>query len=469
MGCSPSKSSHSHKTKTTTPAIDPHSKRNVNRTTSHGPNELLLSDDVVQSGSAQNFNNQSNSDDSETSSVAEKQFFCGTDVSVEWLMQKLCEKYKTPPIPAPQHIIEKLNKYIEKDLDRTLVLRVTFGWEHEVLPRSVVLKICSKQTREDQSPAGKLSVKMFFRECHVYEWLQKQKKASVPKIFLIHKTPTEECNESVIIMEDIAERAVNIEWEDEISVEAVRDLLRLLAQIHAASRQQKSEWTTVITPNNAQFYRQLSMFIGNAATAWTNLDDERLSKLLELTDSRYLAKTVNLAAKKMNCEVCLIHGNPIARNFFLTNRREVAAIIDWTQVHPGCFGEDVAKAICWNLTEKERKANLKKLLEYYHFSLLKYSEGSANDVTMECVERTYNFFLPMAAVTYLMFLPEDLKMASPYLLERAQSLINDSLEMVAGIAPLATLNDVETEDIEYPVDEEPEKPDDLTRTIVKPE
>lgn len=56
-------------------------------------------------------------------------------------------------------------------------------------------------------------------------------------------------------MEDISERAIPVDLGDEISVEAIRDLLRLLAKIHAASRLQQSEWVNVIRANTAQFYR----------------------------------------------------------------------------------------------------------------------------------------------------------------------------------------------------------------------
>ncbi|KAI6227603.1 CHK domain-containing protein [Aphelenchoides fujianensis] len=471
MGCSPSKSARTPKSKPTTSSGTNGetfgNPKGNNRGLFHGPNDLLLNEDVVQTGAAQNAPNPKDADDSDASSVTEKQFFCNTDVSVEWVVQKLCERFKCPVVAAPEWILERLNRYIDKDLDHTLVLRITFGWEDEVLPQSVVLKISSKQAREDRSPVGKLAVKMFKRECNAYEWLQKQK-VRVPKIFLIHTTSTEDCSESVIILEDVAERAVGVECEEELSVEAIRDLLRLLAQIHALSRQQKADWSATISPHGAQFYRQLSIFVGNAAAAWTDLGEERLSKLLELTDAKYLARTVDQASRKV--EPCLVHGNPIARNFFLTNRREIAALIDWTQVHPGCFGEDVAKAICWNLTPKERQSNLKKLLEFYHYSLLKYSEGAAQDVTIEVVEHAYNHFLPMAAVSYLMFLPEDLKMAAPHLLDRAHSLIDDSLELVAGPTPsaavLAEVNEEETRVVEM---ERPEKADDLTHTIVKSE
>lgn len=44
-----------------------------------------------------------------------------------------------------------------------------------------------------------------------------------------------------------------------------------------------------------------------------------------------------------------------------------------TEAHAGCFGEDLAKCICWNLVGHERTgpAQLLKLLQYYHYQLLK--------------------------------------------------------------------------------------------------
>lgn len=76
-------------------------------------------------------------------------------------------------------------------------------------------------------------------------------------------------------MEDIAERASAVDWEDEVSVPAVRDLLRLLAQIHAASRLQQSEWTPIIHANTMQFYKELAAFIENVAAGWAEIGEER--------------------------------------------------------------------------------------------------------------------------------------------------------------------------------------------------
>lgn len=56
------------------------------------------------------------SDDEDQNELIEKQTFFGTDVSVEWLLKRLCERLKCPMVTTPQWILERLNKYTEKGL-----------------------------------------------------------------------------------------------------------------------------------------------------------------------------------------------------------------------------------------------------------------------------------------------------------------------------------------------------------------
>uniref|UniRef100_A0A914KZH7 Uncharacterized protein n=1 Tax=Meloidogyne incognita TaxID=6306 RepID=A0A914KZH7_MELIC len=148
-----------------------------------------------------------------------RQWICGTQVSFEWLFQRLIEKFKCPNEPEPQWIVERLNDTNEKDLDRTCVLKITFGWENQKLPTSVVLKI--SEANEDDSPEqSKLGSDLFRRECQVYEWLSKHKKIAIPRIFVIKKKWSKSCS-ALLLMEDLSDRARTGKITEGISAEGI--------------------------------------------------------------------------------------------------------------------------------------------------------------------------------------------------------------------------------------------------------
>lgn len=78
----------------------------LNRTASR-PNDLIVDENP-------NTNSATHSDDEDNNETVEKQTFFGTDVSVEWLLKCLCERFKSPTMQTPQWILERLNKYTEK-------------------------------------------------------------------------------------------------------------------------------------------------------------------------------------------------------------------------------------------------------------------------------------------------------------------------------------------------------------------
>ncbi|CAK5092217.1 unnamed protein product [Meloidogyne enterolobii] len=131
-----------------------------------------------------------------------RQWICGTQVSFEWLFQRLIEKFKCPNEPEPQWIVERLNDTNEKDLDRTCVLKITFGWENQKLPTS----------------QSKLGSDLFRRECQVYEWLSKHKKIAIPRIFVIKKKWSKSCS-ALLLMEDLSDRARTGKITEGISAE----------------------------------------------------------------------------------------------------------------------------------------------------------------------------------------------------------------------------------------------------------
>ena len=76
-------------------------------------------------------------------------------------------------------------------------------------------------------------------------------------------------------MEDLSERAQVGNVAQGLCVEAVRDLLKNLAQIHALSLK-SNDWTTMVTENSPFFYKQTSDFVSNALKSWSGFDEHKI-------------------------------------------------------------------------------------------------------------------------------------------------------------------------------------------------
>ncbi|EFP07892.1 hypothetical protein CRE_14099 [Caenorhabditis remanei] len=97
--------------------------------------------------------------------------------------------------------------------------------------------------------------------------------------------------------------------------------------------------------------------------------------------------------------------------------------------HSGCFAEDVAKIICWNLNAKERVDNTASLLEGYHFHLARYYDGDC-PFTVDIIQRCYELFVPFAMVSLCgKVMSVKNKTEKEPLIERAKSLIQQVYAM----------------------------------------
>lgn len=114
-------------------------------------------------------------------------------------------------------------------------------------------------------------------------------------------------------------------------------------------------------------------------------------------------------------------------------------IVVFPEAHPGCYAEDVTKAICWNLNAKDRHDNVLRLLEHYHFHLIKFYGSSLEEFTLEQVKKQYQKFFPFVTITFLLFMPENYENADQNLLDRAQCLIDDTLILTSG---MDSVNDI---------------------------
>uniref|UniRef100_A0A1I7XAG4 CHK domain-containing protein n=1 Tax=Heterorhabditis bacteriophora TaxID=37862 RepID=A0A1I7XAG4_HETBA len=325
-----------------------------------------------------------------------KEYLCGTDVTLQWLLQMMADTLNKPFEEEPQWITERLNRPSWDEYATSSVIRVTFGWEDDDLPKSVVLKTpVSKEMREDDE--GKFHYIMFKRECNVYEWTQKYPKLAAPRIFHIKRNSKE--GSGVVVMEDIGDRGQQQDAAKGLSLDAMRDLLRNLALLHAQSMKQTS-WSTLYT---AKFFT-----------------------------TEYLHETATESAEALKVPRVLVHGEPYASNVFVildAKEQRLAGLIDWTECHSGCFAEDLAKAICWNLSAKDRMEFTSSLLEGYHYHLTRYSDGECH-MTIDLIRRGFEQFLPMAMVTLVAKVMQvRTRNDVEPLIERAKSLIQNVYAM----------------------------------------
>lgn len=83
-------------------------------------------------------------------------------------------------------------------------------------------------------------------------------------------------------MEDLSEKSQVGDLATGLNVEAVRDLLRNLAQIHASSLK-NSDWTTMIAENSPFFYKQTADFATNVLKDKDYFDESKIQVLQLIT------------------------------------------------------------------------------------------------------------------------------------------------------------------------------------------
>uniref|UniRef100_A0A7I5EB20 CHK domain-containing protein n=1 Tax=Haemonchus contortus TaxID=6289 RepID=A0A7I5EB20_HAECO len=255
-------------------------------------------------------------------------YLCGTDVSLQWLLQMLADKFTKQFDEEPQWITERLNRPRWDDYATSTVLRVTFGWEDEELPKSVVLKTPAHNNQKDDEEA-KYHYLMFKRECNVYDWTQKYAKLPSPRIFHI-KRHTKEFS-GVVVMEDIGERGVQQDAIKGLSVEAVRDLLQQLAVLHTISMKHTG-WNTTVADLPPSYYTSLVYNYNDMVDFFEHhdVDHSRFVETGKYFTAEYLHNTSTDAPDQMPPRV-FVHGEPYASNIFLINdSHKIAAVIDWT-------------------------------------------------------------------------------------------------------------------------------------------
>ncbi|CAD6192855.1 unnamed protein product [Caenorhabditis auriculariae] len=349
-------------------------------------------------------------------------YLYGTDVTLQWLLQRIGDKLNKSIVDEPQWITERLNRPSwESEYATSSVVRVTFGWEDDDLPKSVVLKTpVAKDLRDDEE--GKYHYIMFKRECNVYEWTQKFPKLASPNILHIKKHSKE--GSGVVVMEDVGEKGVEQDPVKGLPLDAMRDVLKHMAYLHATSLKHTS-WSTLVADLPPSYYAHL---IGNFEAAMNfferhDVDHSRFVHTAKYFSAEYLHTTATESAEQLGVPRVLVHGEPYASNVFVRQEgkdQRVSAIIDWTECHSGCFAEDLSKAICWNLSPRDRVDHTSSLIEGYHYHLARYC-GAECPFTVDVIRTAYDLFLPFSMVSMVMSAKNEAE--NEPLVERAKALI----------------------------------------------
>ncbi|CAA21584.2 CHK kinase-like domain-containing protein [Caenorhabditis elegans] len=358
-------------------------------------------------------------------------YLYATDVTLQWLLERIYDKFKKPIPEDPQWIIERLNRPSwDLDYATSSVVRVTFGWDDDELPRSVVLKTpVAKDQRDDEE--GKYHYIMFKRECNVYEWTQKFPKLIAPKIIHIKKHSKE--GSGVVVMEDVSEKGQEQDPVKGLMLEVVRDLLKQIAYLHSISLKHTS-WSTLVADLPPSYYAHTIGSFDDTLTFFErqDVDHSRFVHIGKYFSDEYLHSTATETTELLDIPKVLVHGEPYASNVFTKmegKEQRILSLIDWTEGHSGCFAEDVAKIICWNLNAKERVDNTSSLLEGYHFHLARYYDGDC-PFTVDIIQRAYEVFVPFAMVSLCgKVMSVKNKTEKEPLIERAKSLIQQVYAM----------------------------------------
>ncbi|VDM62096.1 unnamed protein product [Angiostrongylus costaricensis] len=345
-------------------------------------------------------------------------YLCGTDFSLQWLLQTLADKFNQQFDEEPQWITERLNRPKWDECATSTVIRVTFGWEEQNLPRSVILKTLSAKDLQDDELA-EYHYLMFKRECNAYDWTQRYPKLPAPKIIHIKRHAKE--FGGVVVMEDVLERAVQQDAVKGLSVrgcvDIVRDLLHQLAILHSFSMKQNS-WSAIVADLPPSYYSHMSSGYNEIMEFFERHDVKHswFTATAKYFTSEYLHKMSTKAFEEVPPRV-LVHGEPYAGNIFAdfdSKEPRIAAIIDWTENQNLCRGRQALQ---------DRIDCATPLLEDYHTFL---TEDSPEDcqISLDTVQNAFDMFVPVAVVTFLqkVMASENKEDIEP-LIDRAKGLI----------------------------------------------
>uniref|UniRef100_A0A914WSQ4 CHK kinase-like domain-containing protein n=1 Tax=Plectus sambesii TaxID=2011161 RepID=A0A914WSQ4_9BILA len=280
---------------------------------------------------------------------------------------------------------------------------------------------------------------------------QEQLKVKVPKCFYLQKYGSSGEN-GLLVMKDLCDIAATKPINEGLSIEAVKEVLENLAEVHAYSLQ-NDQWlhNDKLKATHSRFQKEngdnfnglnistMDKFKKEHPSLFDPLIDRLREEYLEEFDLGFL----DTMHEELGLPPVLTHGDLWMNNMMwrkADGRKgttdELVAIVDWQIVHPGCIGEDFVRLMCSSVDPAVRREHLTDFMEFYHASL-KSKLGKEPPFTIEQIiyayKRIFRYGLVMLIPNFLGFIQpefgmmdsEDIDKSINTVLERVKCLIED--------------------------------------------
>uniref|UniRef100_A0A914V9X1 CHK kinase-like domain-containing protein n=1 Tax=Plectus sambesii TaxID=2011161 RepID=A0A914V9X1_9BILA len=384
---------------------------------------------------------------------------CGSRVQKEWLEAALQTALQTRAHFGPNFSSTQFG--IGQGFF-SIIIRVICDWQGEganELPASFVLKCPSlgpllqmngPDFEEHREGSFGLLKKAHACEVSFYNMIKThQLKLHVPKVYYSHNVDADG-ELGLIVMEDLTQSAAVKPTIDGLPLKGLETIMENFATLHAFSLT-NTEWLENSELKAYLFEGQSLLLKGWVKDSIETLrklgsdlfSDSYLERLTEIIGPQFDRKYAYHVHEELGIPPVLTHGDLHNSNIMWKKSPdgngttdELAVIVDWQIMHPGCVGEDFARLFCGSIEADIRREHTNHLLEHYHKTLtarLNKEPPFTLDQLKQAYRRLFKFgagtYLPAFAFYAQRMMSEGKVAENDIVLRRCKAVIDDLFEI----------------------------------------